>query len=351
MDKLLTIIIPAYNMEKYLHRCLDSIICSYEIMEKVQVIVINDGSKDSTSEIAHQYERKYPHYIHVIDKDNGNYGSCMNVGLSLAKGKYFRTLDADDWYNTEAYEKFVKSLSYTNADMLICERFTYNEKNNKNLRDSFKKGIITNTDLPINAKYWKEASILQLQNVNCICYKTSILKVNHFSWSENVYYSDTEYDYFPLSHIHTIRFLPYPVYCYFIGRNDQSVSEISIKKNFCSFFIVSKKILEDFVKNSKKESAVYLLQRHHLIRILRFVYQSLLFDGEKNISKINEIENLIKKQPDLETSTSYIDVYRHYYYVYEFRHNKLKYTILRIDYKLRNNRLLRSILGKDIKSQ
>ena len=126
MEKLLTIVVPAFNMEKYLRRCIDSI-CIESVMNRVQVIVVNDGSKDRTSEIAHEYEQKYPHYIQVIDKENGNYGSCMNVGLSLAKGKYFRTLDADDWYNTDAYEKFVKELEKTDADMILCERHEYHE--------------------------------------------------------------------------------------------------------------------------------------------------------------------------------------------------------------------------------
>ena len=100
MEKLLTVVIAAYNMEKYLPRCLDSIM-SEKVRDRVQVIVINDGSKDKTSEIAHRYEDKCPDYITVIDKENGNYGSCMNAGVSIATGKYFRTLDADDWYNTQ----------------------------------------------------------------------------------------------------------------------------------------------------------------------------------------------------------------------------------------------------------
>lgn len=127
MEKLLTIVIPAYNMEKYLYRCLDSIIVE-SVMDKVQVLVINDGSKDRTSEIAHEYADKYPHYITAVDKENGNYGSCMNVGLSLAEGKYFRSLDADDWFNTNNYEKFVEELERTDADMLVGDRYEYYEE-------------------------------------------------------------------------------------------------------------------------------------------------------------------------------------------------------------------------------
>lgn len=90
MNKILTIIIPTYNMEKYLRRCLDSLIIDEEGMKQLEVLVINDGSKDSSSQIAHEYQDKYPDTYRVIDKENGNYGSCINIGLKEAKGKYVK---------------------------------------------------------------------------------------------------------------------------------------------------------------------------------------------------------------------------------------------------------------------
>ena len=70
MNKILTIIIPTYNMEKYLRRCLDSLIIDEEGMKQLEVLVINDGSKDSSSQIAHEYQDKYPDTFRVIDKEN-----------------------------------------------------------------------------------------------------------------------------------------------------------------------------------------------------------------------------------------------------------------------------------------
>ncbi len=345
MEKLLTIVIPAYNMENYLHRCLDSIIVE-SVMDKVQVLVVNDGSKDRTSEIAHEYENKYPYYIQVIDKENGNYGSCMNVGMSLAKGKYFRTLDADDWYDTEAYVKFVNELSETDADMLLCERYVYNEKLDITDVDSFPEHVVCGKDIYIDEANFNDKAMMVLQTVNCICYKTSLLKDIKMRWSEKVFYTDTEYDYFPLNAIKTIRFIQTPVYCYFIGRNDQSVSTNSIRKNFNSFYIVSRRILEDYLINVKEDSAHFKLQKYHLIIILRFLYQSLLLDGYKNIKAINDIETLVRRNEDLFHSTSYIDLYRNYYYVHAFRFNKLKFNLIRLDYLLRSNRVIRLLFRK-----
>ena len=83
--KTLSVIIPSYNMEEYLPYCLDSILIE-SVLSRLEVVVVNDGSNDSTSRIAHEYEMKYPDTVVVIDKSNGNYGSCINAGLNISSG-------------------------------------------------------------------------------------------------------------------------------------------------------------------------------------------------------------------------------------------------------------------------
>lgn len=345
MEKLLTIVVPAFNMEKYLRRCIDSI-CIESVMNRVQVIVVNDGSKDRTSEIAHEYEQKYPHYIQVIDKENGNYGSCMNVGLSLAKGKYFRTLDADDWYNTDAYEKFVKELEKTDADMILCERHEYHEMTGEMKDYLFDQSLQLSQDIQVKKQLLEVANIREKALVTSICYKTEIMRDCHLAWSEGVFYTDTEYDYFPLKMIKTIRLVPLPVYIYLIGRNEQSVSSESIKKNFNSFYIVTKRILNDFITSSNTEDDVYEWQQMHLIRILRFVYQSLLFHGKKYEKQIEELDKLVCQMPELYKKTNTIDSYRSYYYVDAYRHNKVKFWLIRLDYMIRTNKIMRKLFSR-----
>ena len=97
MHKVLSIVIPVYKVEKFIRQCLDSVIVSPEEMEQIEVIVVNDGTPDNSSVIAHEYAEKYPNSIKVIDKENGGHGSAWNVGLKLATGKYLRFLDSDDW--------------------------------------------------------------------------------------------------------------------------------------------------------------------------------------------------------------------------------------------------------------
>ena len=106
-------------MENYLHKCLDSLIVSDDNMNRLEVLVINDGSKDSSSQIAHEYESKYPQTFRVVDKENGNYGSCINRGLKEAKGKYVKVLDADDYFDNVVFNQFLSFLSETDADLII----------------------------------------------------------------------------------------------------------------------------------------------------------------------------------------------------------------------------------------
>ena len=119
MQKLLTIVIPTYNMQDYLHRCLDSLVLEDEqLMSQLEVLVINDGSKDNSSTIAHDYENKYPATFRVIDKENGNYGSCINKGLEIATGKYVKVLDADDSFDTSNFEDYLRFLNSVEVDIL-----------------------------------------------------------------------------------------------------------------------------------------------------------------------------------------------------------------------------------------
>ncbi len=95
--KLLSIAVPSYNSEKFLAATLDSLL-GYD---DVEVIVINDGSKDGTINIANEYKAKYPDYFKVIDKENGGHGSGLNDAYKIAEGLYFKCCDSDDKLSTE----------------------------------------------------------------------------------------------------------------------------------------------------------------------------------------------------------------------------------------------------------
>ena len=119
LHKTLTVVVPTYNMEKYLRRCLDSLIVGEEGMAQLEVLVVNDGSKDSSSAIAHEYEARYADTFRVIDKENGHYGSCVNRGVEEARGRYIKILDADDCYDNAEFEKYVDTIKTVDVDMVL----------------------------------------------------------------------------------------------------------------------------------------------------------------------------------------------------------------------------------------
>ena len=276
-NKLLTIVIPAYNAEKVLPRCLDSLIID-EILDCVEVLIINDGSKDNTSNIAQDYELKYPLFFHVINKDNGNYGSVMNVGLSLANGKYFRSLDSDDWVKKDGMIKLISSLKDSEADLILTERIKYYQSNGQEVVYSFDSSLLFDKDLCINDTLLDNNSVLSSMVVMSMCYKTSLLRQCSFKWSERVFYSDNEYCYFPMKHARTIRLVNEPFYVYYIGDDIQSTSEVSLRKNFQSLNVVTNRIVDDYLSDNKKYPTQKVLDKV-LFRVLRYFYSYLFIDG------------------------------------------------------------------------
>ena len=119
MEKQISIIIPTCNMERYISQCLESLLIPN--LSDVEILVINDGSKDRSSDIAHDYERRFPESIRVIDKPNGHYGSCINRGLKEATGRYIKVLDADDSFNKNEFNMFVEFLRGVSTEIVFSD--------------------------------------------------------------------------------------------------------------------------------------------------------------------------------------------------------------------------------------
>ena len=135
MEKILSVSIASYNVEKFIRKALDSC-CIPEIMDRLEVLVVNDGSTDSTLQIAREYEQQYPQTFRVIDKKNGGYGSTVNASIKAATGRYFRLLDGDDWFDREGLIGFIEELSEAQEDMIIAQfKRVFEEDGHEELRD------------------------------------------------------------------------------------------------------------------------------------------------------------------------------------------------------------------------
>ena len=240
--KTLSIIIPTYNMEKYLGRCLDSLVNAKDVLDELEIIVVNDGSKDRSLEIANSYKNQHPSSVVVIDKPNGNYGSCINAALKVVTGEYVRIVDADDWVNTQGLTKLIHSLREMSTDLVITNYETILEK----------RTVIHRSSQHLYGKIFHENSeeIKQLRpdrelKMHRMTYRTEILRHIKYKQTEGISYTDTEYVYYPLAAVQSVVLLDIIVYCYWIGREGQTVTFESKSKHFRDVVCIAERMLSD----------------------------------------------------------------------------------------------------------
>ena len=122
MSKILSVTIPTYNVEKYLKQCLDSFIIP-EIIDDMEILIVNDGSTDSSPIIAKEYTEKYPDTFKLINKENGGHGSTINTGIANATGKYFKVVDSDDWVDTKSMINLMATLKKDDCDLVYSNYY------------------------------------------------------------------------------------------------------------------------------------------------------------------------------------------------------------------------------------
>ena len=107
MKKYLSFVVPCYNSQMYMRKCVDSLLAGGD---EVEIIIVNDGSTDDTGKIAREYAERFPGIVRAVQKENGGHGSGVNAGLALASGIYFKVVDSDDWLDQDAYMRLLSEL-------------------------------------------------------------------------------------------------------------------------------------------------------------------------------------------------------------------------------------------------
>lgn len=271
--KYLSIIIPSYNMEKFLPRAIDSIInCKH--LHNIEVVIINDGSNDSTSGIGHKYSDQYVGDVFIIDKSNGNYGSCINEGLKHITGKYVKVLDADDYLDTTNLDLVIDALSDTDVDMLITPFCKVDCDNQK-----YKSRHITlspNRDYSID-ELEKSKDILGLW-MHEIIYKRQMLLDMKYSQTPGISYTDMEWGFIPLLRVKTVRYLPCVLYYYQIGRVGQTVDPSIHRKKYNDEITVTLSMVKALSKSREYQTSAkaYNLLSRKILKRLKTIYRQVL---------------------------------------------------------------------------
>lgn len=223
--KLLSVAIPCYNSESYMSHAIETLLTGGD---EVEIIIVNDGSKDNTARIADEYGQKYPYIIKVVHQENGGHGEAVNTGLKNATGLYYKVVDSDDWVNEEALQTLLTTIrSYVEKNQMI-DMYLANYVYEKTCIG--KQKVMSYTSVfPQNKVFtWEEVGTFgqsQYVIMHSVVYRTQMLKDCGVVLPKHTFYVDNIFVYTPLPYVKTMLYLNIDLYRYFIGREDQSVNE------------------------------------------------------------------------------------------------------------------------------
>ena len=210
-------------MEALLPRCLDSLLVD-GALEHIEAIVVNDGSKDGSLAVANSYRERFPDSVTVIDKPNGNYGSTINAALPVAKGKYVKILDSDDYFNSQSLLDFLAELQTIEADIAVthftvlrADGKTELSKYNVYGKEPYTYGKVYYLDNVLNDGY------IRFFLMHGLTYRTEMLRQMNYRQTEGVSYTDLEWATYPLFVAQNIVFYNIDLYQYNMAREGQTM--------------------------------------------------------------------------------------------------------------------------------
>ena len=229
--KLITFAVPCYNSAAYMENCIKTLLPGGN---RVEIILIDDGSTDETPAICDRLASEYPETIRVIHQPNGGHGEGVNQGLRHASGMYYKVVDSDDWLNISDLNRVLDRLEELSKgqdplDMMICN-YVYEHS-----ADSTSHAVNYRGVFPVESIFsWEKCGRFrtgQYLLMHSVIYRTSLLRETGIELPKHTFYVDNIFVYYPLPAVKSIYYMDVDLYRYFIGRADQSVSEqIMVKR-------------------------------------------------------------------------------------------------------------------------
>ncbi|MDD5979974.1 MAG: glycosyltransferase [bacterium] len=269
----ISVIVPVYNVEKYLPNCLQSLV--NQNYNDYEIIIINDGSTDNSEKIIKDYKTKYPKLIKYYKKDNGGLSSARNLGIVKSIGEYLLFVDSDDSLEINALNTLANHINKKKLDIIVFNLYS--------IKDNIKEEIQTfNTN--INDKI-KKYIIGNPSACNKLIKKDLFIK-NNLKFKEGIYYEDLMLMPILIKYTNKIDFINKNLYNYYI-RSDSITNKINYNKKMNSIFIIVEELYKELNDNYKEE--IEFLYIEHLLR-----NASLRYIDYKKYDKINNIINLMK---------------------------------------------------------
>jgi glycosyltransferase involved in cell wall biosynthesis len=249
MPAKISVVIPVYNVEKYLRRCVESIL--NQTMQDFEIILINDGSNDSSGKICDDYAQKDKR-ITVIHKKNARVSAARNDGIKLAKGKYVNFIDSDDWIEPEMFQEMLNKAEELNLDFIMCDYKKRSDDYEEELTQLIRGGFYSKEDI----KNELFQCLIMFENIeypptisNWVCLvKLEFIKINNLYYDEDIHYDeDSIYGSKIMYHATNFYYLKnHHFYNYFF--NPHSTTNTYNEKKWNSFLKINERLIEYFGK-------------------------------------------------------------------------------------------------------
>ncbi|SLM86564.1 Glycosyltransferase [Vagococcus fluvialis bH819] len=278
-----------------MERCINSLLVGGE---EVEIIIVNDGSRDGTEEIGKNYQKLFPNIVKYVYQENGGHGEAINTGLSYATGLYLKVVDSDDWLEVQAFGKLLKFLIETSEkeqliDMVISN-YVYEKQEVKN-----KKIMEYRSFLPQNCQFtWDDVSfpLGKYLLMHSVIYRTSLLKELVFKLPQHTFYVDNLYVFQPLPLVKSLYYLDVDLYRYYIGREDQSVNEKIMISRIDQQLFVNKRLVKYYSTTDTKDENILDYMRKYVEIITTISSILLIKEGtEESLGKKKELWAFIKE--------------------------------------------------------
>lgn len=293
--KLLSIAVPCYNSQDYMRNCINSLL---EGGDLVEILIVDDGSKDDTAKIADEYAEKYPNIVKAIHQENGGHGEAVNTGIKNASGLYFKVVDSDDWVNKEAYLAILAKLREIvggprSLDMMISN-FVYEKQGVQ------RKKIMKYTKyMPEDRIFtWSEMGKMPLGKyilMHSVIYRTGLLRDCGLELPKHTFYVDNLFVYQPLPYVKTMYYMNVNFYRYFIGREDQSVHEDVMIRRIDQQLLVNRLMIDTIAGNKVTDKNIKCYMLRYLEIIMAVSSIMLIRSGtEENLEKKKNLWRYLK---------------------------------------------------------
>ena len=297
--KLVSFAVPCYNSEAYMKRCVDSLLTGGD---DIEIIIVDDGSSDSTGKIADEYQKNYPGQVRAVHQENGGHGAAVNTGLKHAKGIYYKVVDSDDWFDTGAMRKYISKIKslVLNNDMpdMIVTNYVYEHVND----NSSKIMRYTNVFPTDTICTWNETKSLkpsQYLMMHAVTYRRDLLIGCGLTLPEHTFYVDNIYVYYPQPYVRSIYYMDIDMYRYYIGRSDQSVNEAVMASRVDQQLKITYIMIDSHDLNKiKKESRVLYKNMFSAISMMLTVTTIFLYLADKpdSLEKRDKLWEYVKSK-------------------------------------------------------